>query len=210
MSFWGATVIINLLSPIPSLIEILYGGYYLYNLTLKRFFILHFQFPFLIIIFIFIHILYLHYNSSNNILFLNINNKIPFFPYIFLKDLLYYIFYFINILYQNNFNIFIFSHSDNSIEFNILFTPLHIIPEWYFLYQYAILKAIPNKNAGFIILLTSIIILFYFGEIKNLLILLFIIKNYLYQFYSYILLIIFIIFIYIGTQSPHIIYTCIL
>ena len=54
MSFWGATVIINLLSPIPSLIEILYGGYYLYNLTLKRFFILHFQFPFLIIIFIFI------------------------------------------------------------------------------------------------------------------------------------------------------------
>ena len=78
MSFWGATVIINLLSPIPSLIEILYGGYYLYNLTLKRFFILHFQFPFLIIIFIFIHILYLHYNSSNNILFLNINNKIPF------------------------------------------------------------------------------------------------------------------------------------
>ena len=79
---------------------------------------------------------------------------------------------------------------------------------FYLLYHIheSILKAIPNKNAGFIILLTSIIILFYFGEIKNLLILLFIIKNYLYQFYSYILLIIFIIFIYIGTQSPHIIY----
>jgi ubiquinol-cytochrome c reductase cytochrome b subunit len=72
MSFWGATVIINLLSPIPSLIEILYGGYYLYNLTLKRFFILHFQFPFLIIIFIFIHILYSSGNNEINIRLYNL------------------------------------------------------------------------------------------------------------------------------------------
>ena len=86
MSFWGATVITNLLSPFPSLRELLCGGYYVYNPTLKRFFLFHFQFPFLICGFIIIHLFYLHFLSSNNPLRNTINNKIPFFPYIFSKD----------------------------------------------------------------------------------------------------------------------------
>ena len=86
MSFWGATVITNLLSSIPSLIEWLCGGHYVYNPTLKRFILFHFQFPFLVCGFRILHLFYLHFHSSNNPLRLNTNNKIPFFPFIFQKD----------------------------------------------------------------------------------------------------------------------------
>jgi hypothetical protein len=86
MSFWGATVITNLLSPFPSLIEWVSGGHYVYNPTLKRFFIFHFQFPFLLCGFRILHLFYLHFLSSNNPLRNSTNNKIPFFPFIFQKD----------------------------------------------------------------------------------------------------------------------------
>ena len=85
MSFWGATVITNLLSPFPSLIEWLCGGHYVYNPTLKRFFLFHFLFPFLLCALIIIHLFYLHFLSSNNPLRNTINNNIPFFPYIISK-----------------------------------------------------------------------------------------------------------------------------
>merc|ERR1712017_70407 len=123
MSFWGATVITNLLSPFPCLIEWVCGGHYVSNPTWERFFVFHFLLPFIICGFIIIH--------------------------------LYYGFYTL-------------SHPDNALEVSGLVTPLHIVPEWYFLCQYAMLKAVPNKNAGFIILLTSILIFFLFGEIRNL------------------------------------------
>ena len=86
MSFWGATVITNLLSPFPSLIECVCGGHYVYNPTLKRFFLFHFLFPFLLCGFIILHLFYLHFLSSNNPLRNSTNNKIPFFPFIFHKD----------------------------------------------------------------------------------------------------------------------------
>merc|ERR1712196_19536 len=86
MSFWGATVITNLLSPFPCLVEWVCGGYCLHNPTLKRFFLFHFQLPFLLCAFIILHLFYLHF--SNNPLRLNTNNKIPFFPFILLKDLI--------------------------------------------------------------------------------------------------------------------------
>merc|ERR1712196_156251 len=103
-----------------------------------------------------------------NPLRLNTNNKIPFFPFIFLKD--FFGLFLILCLYflQTHFGISSLSHPDNALEACALLTPLHIVPEWYFLCQYAMLKAVPNKNAGFIILLTSILILFFFGEIRNL------------------------------------------
>ena len=82
MSFWGATVITNLLSPFPSLIEWVSGGHYVYNPTLKRFFLFHFQFPFLLCGFRILHLFYLHFLSSNNPLRNSTNNKIPFFPFI--------------------------------------------------------------------------------------------------------------------------------
>merc|ERR1711868_51300 len=87
MSFWGATVITNLLSPFPSLLEWVCGGYCVYNPSLKRFLSFHFQLPFLLCGFGILHLFYLHFLSSNNPLRNSTNNKIPFFPFIFLKDL---------------------------------------------------------------------------------------------------------------------------
>merc|ERR1711907_656000 len=168
MSFWGATVITNLFSPFPCLIEWVCGGHYVYNPTLKRFFLFHFQFPFFLCGFVILHLFYLHFHSSNNPLRLNTNNKIPFFPFIFLKDFIGLILIFCLYFLQTSFGISSLSHPDNALEACALLTPLHIVPEWYFLCQYAMLKAVPNKNAGFIILLTSILILFFFGEIRNL------------------------------------------
>merc|ERR1711942_477260 len=164
MSFWGATVITNLLSPFPCLIEWICVGFYISNPTLKRFFIFHFILPFIVCGFIIIHFYYLHYLSSNNSLGYNINNKILFFPFELIKDI--FGLFIIITLYaiQLFFGIFSLSHPDNAFQVNELVTPLHIVPEWYFLSYYAMLKALPNKNAGFIILLTSILILLLFGE----------------------------------------------
>merc|ERR1712084_2103 len=168
MSFWGATVITNLLSPFPSLIEWVCGGHYLYYPTLKRFFVFHFILPFLLCGFLFLHLFYLHFLSSNNPLRNSTNNKIPFFPFIFLKDFFGLILILCLYFLQTHFHISSLSHPDNALEASALLTPLHIVPEWYFLCQYAMLKAVPNKNAGFIVLLTSIFALFLFGEIRNL------------------------------------------
>ena len=109
MSFWGATVITNLLSPFPSLIEWVCGGHYVYNPTLKRFFLFHLQFSFLLCGLIILHLFYLHLFSSNNPLRLNTNNKIPFFPFIFIKD--FFGFFLILCLYlvQTHFGISSFS-----------------------------------------------------------------------------------------------------
>ena len=168
MSFWGATVITNLLSPFPCLIEWVCGGYCVNSPTLKRFFIFHFVLPYVTIGFLVPHIYFLHFHSSNNPSKLITNNRISFFPFIFIKDLVFVS----GILYlyflQTHLGISSLSHPDNALEACSLLTPLHIVPEWYFLCQYAMLKAVPNKNAGFIILLTSILSLFLFGEIRNL------------------------------------------
>ena len=110
MSFWGATVITNLLSPFPSLIEWVCGGHYVYNPSLKRFFLFHFQFPFLLCGFRILHLFYLHFYSSNNPLRLNTNNKIPFFPFIFIKDFFGFILILCLYLLQTHFGISSFSH----------------------------------------------------------------------------------------------------
>merc|ERR1712100_599194 len=144
------------------------GGYCVHNPTLKRFFLFHFQLPFLLCGFIILHLFYPHFHSSNNPLRLNTNNKIPFFPFILLKDFIGLILVFCLYFLQTHFGISSLSHPDNALEACALLTPLHIVPEWYFLCQYAMLKAVPNKNAGFIVLLTSILIFFFFPEIRNL------------------------------------------
>jgi len=162
MSLWGVTVITNLLSAFPSLVEWLCGGYCIHNPTFKRFFVFHFLLPFLLCGFLLYHIFSLHFLSSNNPLRNSTNNKIAFFPFIISKDLygkmLILYLYFL----QVHFGFSSLSHPDNALEACALLTPLHIVPEWYFLCQYAMLKAVPNKNAGFIILFTSIFVLFYF------------------------------------------------
>jgi quinol-cytochrome oxidoreductase complex cytochrome b subunit len=158
--FTGVTILISL--------EWVCGGHYVYNPTLKRFFLFHFQFPFLLVGFIILHLFYLHFHSSYNPLKLNTNNKISFFPFIFKKDFYFFMLILCLYLLQNHFGISSFSHPDNALEVCGLLTPLHIVPEWYFLSQYAMLKAVPNKNAGFIILLSSIFTFFFIGEIRNL------------------------------------------
>jgi ubiquinol-cytochrome c reductase cytochrome b subunit len=167
MSFWGGTVISNLLSSVPCLIEWLVGGFYVSNPTLLRFWVFHFLLPFLTIGFVLIHLYYCHYPCSSNPLGYNINNMLSFFPSLIIKDLFGLFILGIGYTLQLFLILFNLSHPDNSLEVNGIVTPLHIIPEWYFLSFYAVLKAIPLKVIGFIIFLTSIFILFLVVEIKN-------------------------------------------
>jgi ubiquinol-cytochrome c reductase cytochrome b subunit len=165
MSFWGATVITNLLSAIPylgtDLVQWLWGGFAVDNATLTRFFSFHFLFPFIIVAFTIIHLLFLHQTGSNNPLGINSNtDKIPFHPYFSFKD----IFGFSIIISRLTFIClrapYILGDPDNFIPANPLVTPPHIQPEWYFLFAYAILRSIPNKLGGVIALVISIAILF--------------------------------------------------
>merc|ERR1711982_11299 len=202
MSFWGATVITNLLSPFPCLIEWVSGGYCVHSPTLKRFFLFHFLLPFILCGFAILHLFYLHLLSSNNPLRNSRNNKIPFFPFIFQKDVFGLIIILCLYLLQTHFGISSFSHPDNALEVCALLTPLHIVPEWYFLCQYAMLKAVPNTNAGFIILLTSIFTFFFFGEIRNLTTFTRLNSNGFSNFSLSFFFLSFLSFLWIGAQFP--------
>jgi ubiquinol-cytochrome c reductase cytochrome b subunit len=172
MSFWGATVIINLFSAIPyvgsSIVYWLLGGYSVENATLNRFFSIHYLLPFIIAGFSILHLSLLHLGGSSNPL--GIYKKIsiiPFYPYYYLKDLLGLfgmLFFFIIIVffYPN-----LLGHSDNYIEANPLVTPLHIVPEWYFLPFYAILRSIPNKLGGVFCMGFALVILFLLPYLYN-------------------------------------------
>nr|YP_010016888.1 cytochrome b [Scorpiops tibetanus]QOJ45419.1 cytochrome b [Scorpiops tibetanus] len=164
MSFWGATVITNLVSAVPllgsDLVQWLWGGFSVDNPTLTRFFSFHFLFPFIIIGMMVIHLMFLHEIGSGNPLGLNSNlDKISFHPYFSLKDILgafvMMMFFFVLVLLGPN----LLSDPENFIPANPLMTPLHIQPEWYFLFAYAILRSIPSKLGGVIALVMSVIIL---------------------------------------------------
>ena len=166
MSFWGATVITNLFSAIPlvgpSVVEWLWGGFSVDNATLNRFFSLHFLTPFLIAGLIIIHLALLHESGSNNPLGIeSYADKISFYPYFYVKDLLAFfglvfvfsafIFYFPNLM----------GHPDNYVPANPMVTPSHIVPEWYFLPFYAILRSIPDKLGGVAAMGGALVILFF-------------------------------------------------
>ncbi len=167
MSFWGATVITNLFSAFPfgdSIVEWLWGGYSVDNPTLNRFFALHYLFPFLIVGVVFLHLIALHQHGSNNPLGIDRKeprDSIPFHPYYTVKDLFGLgIFAFIwafFIFFAPNF----FGEPDNYIEADPLVTPPHIVPEWYFLPFYAILRSIPHKVAGVLAMVGAIFVLFF-------------------------------------------------
>ena len=164
MSYWGATVITNLLQDIPCLVSWICGGFYISDPTLSRFFIFHFILAFVLFAVMIFHILYLHKISSTNPLGYNINNKIQFYPFIVYKDVFLLLYLVFVILFQVYFGFILLSHSDNVFEVNILVTPLHIVPEWYFLYFYIVLKVIPNKNTGFMVMFLFILVLNIYGE----------------------------------------------
>ena len=164
ISFWGATVITNLLSAIPSLGVILvnwiWGGFAVDNATLTRFYTFHFLLPFIILIITIIHLLFLHQTGSNNPLGLNRNlDKIPFHPFFTFKDLIGFIILLFILTILTLTNPYLLGDPDNFIPANPLVTPVHIQPEWYFLFAYAILRSIPNKLGGVIALVISILIL---------------------------------------------------
>lgn len=165
ISFWGATVITNLVSAIPyigtQIVQWLWGGFAVDNATLTRFFSFHFLLPFLVIAFTMIHLLFLHQTGSNNPLGINRNiDKIPFHPYFSLKDIFGFIVLIIILTFLTLRAPYELGDPDNFIPANPLVTPPHIQPEWYFLFAYAILRAIPNKLGGVIALVLSIAILF--------------------------------------------------
>nr|YP_010507407.1 cytochrome b [Helophilus virgatus]UXG19001.1 cytochrome b [Helophilus virgatus] len=164
MSFWGATVITNLLSAIPylgtDLVQWIWGGFSVDNPTLSRFFTFHFILPFIVLAFVMIHLLFLHQTGSNNPIGLNSNlDKIPFHPYFSYKDIVGFIILLMSLTMLTLWNPYLLGDPDNFIPANPLVTPAHIQPEWYFLFAYAILRSIPNKLGGVIALVMSIAIL---------------------------------------------------
>ena len=166
ISFWGSTVITNLISSIPYLgeyiVQWVWGGYSVNNPTLTRFFCLHFIIPFIILILVITHLFFLHETGSNNPLGIPRNNrKILFISYFIIKDLIGYILTFIGIWFIISYYPYILGDRDNFILANSIVTPEHIQPEWYFLFAYAILRSIPRKLGGVIALLISIRILFF-------------------------------------------------
>nr|AFU48919.1 cytochrome b [Microtus duodecimcostatus x lusitanicus] len=164
MSFWGATVITNLLSAIPyigtTLVEWIWGGFSVDKATLTRFFAFHFILPFIITALVLVHLLFLHETGSNNPTGLNSDaDKIPFHPYYTIKDLLGVLVLLMAFMILTLFFPDILGDPDNYTPANPLNTPPHIKPEWYFLFAYAILRSIPNKLGGVLALILSILIL---------------------------------------------------
>lgn len=167
MSYWGATVITNLFSAIPiigkSIVTWLWGGFSVDNPTLNRFFALHYLLPFIIVALVMLHLIALHRHGSNNPKGIDVkSNKdtITFHPYYTVKDFLgfggYFLIFAFFIFYQPNY----LGHPDNYIPANPLVTPGHIVPEWYFLPFYTMLRAVPSKLGGVLLMFSSIFLLF--------------------------------------------------
>ena len=167
MSFWGATVITNLFSAIPvvgpKIVTWLWGGFSVDNPTLNRFFALHFLMPFVIVGIVLLHLVALHTVGSNNPSGVEIKSKkdiIPFHPYFTIKDLVGFTVFFLVFGYFLFFHPNSLGHPDNYIPANPMVTPAHIVPEWYFLPFYAILRAVPDKLGGVLMMFGAIALLF--------------------------------------------------
>nr|YP_010049274.1 cytochrome b [Pleurostomum flabellatum]QPL15599.1 cytochrome b [Pleurostomum flabellatum] len=166
MSYWGATVITNLLTVIPTIgVEILHwvwGGYSINNATLNRFYSFHYMLPFLLALLSMYHIYQLHKSGSSNELGTRSNSveKISFYPYFIVKDLFGVCLVFLFFLYIVGIYPEIFNHSDNYENANPIVTPTHIVPEWYLLPFYAILRSILDKTYGILIMFVSILVIF--------------------------------------------------
>ena len=171
MSFWGATVITNLFSAIPLVgVDIVYwmwGGFAVDNATLTRFFSLHFLLPFIIAALRAVHLVFLHETGSRNPLGVNRNlDKVPFHPYFSNKDILGFIIFIVLLFGLSLQAPWVLGDPENFIPANPLVTPVHIQPEWYFLFAYAILRSIPNKLGGVVALALSVIVLYILPILK--------------------------------------------
>jgi ubiquinol-cytochrome c reductase cytochrome b subunit len=164
MSLWGATVITNLLSAIPwigqSLVEFIWGGFSVSNATLNRFFSLHYLLPFVLAALVVMHLIALHTHGSNNPLGITGNlDRLPMHPYFTFKDLVTIFFFILALSFFIFYSPNLLGHPDNYIMANPMQTPASIVPEWYLLPYYAILRSIPNKLLGVIAMFASLLIL---------------------------------------------------
>jgi len=174
ISFWGATVITNLASALPlvgqEIVIWLWGGFSVRNATLTRFFTLHFLLPFILAAIRAVHLVFLHETGSSNPLGLDRNfDKRPFHPYFSVKDLFGFFVFFLGFIYICLQAPWDLGDPENFIPANPMVTPVHIQPEWYFLFAYAILRSIPRKLGGVLALVGSILILMiipFYGNIK--------------------------------------------
>ena len=165
ISFWGATVITNLFSAIPYIgniiVQWIWGGYAVNNATLSRFFVFHFILPFILILFSILHLLFLHQTGRSSPLGITSDYYlVPFHPYYTSKDLAGFILPSAILIYLALLKPYLLGDPENFIPANPLVTPLHIQPEWYFLFVYALLRAIPNKGLGVLTLTAALLILF--------------------------------------------------
>lgn len=208
MSFWGASVITKLFSVIPfigeDIVIWLWGGYSVDNPTLNRFFALHFLLPFVILGVVVIHVITLHIHGSNNPTGVDVKSEkdtIPFHPYYTVKDFfgigVFMLIFFWFVFFAPNY----LGHPDNYIEANPMVTPPHIVPEWYFLPFYAILRSVPDKLFGVLAMFGAIAILFFLpfldgSKVRS--------ATYrpIFRLFTIILFVIFICLGYIGGQLP--------
>nr|DBA43505.1 TPA_asm: CYTB [Bombus convexus] len=172
MSFWGAMVITNLVSAIPYIgqfiVEWIWGGFSINNATLNRFYTFHFILPFIILMMVFMHLIILHMSGSSNPIHSKLNiYKINFHPYFSIKDLITIIMMFLLFMMINLQFPYMLGDPDNFKMANPMITPVHIKPEWYFLFAYSILRTIPNKLGGVIMLFLSIFILYLIPMMNN-------------------------------------------
>ena len=206
MSFWAATVITNFFTAFPvigdKIVTLLWGGFSVDNATLNRFFSLHYLLPFLITGIVIVHMSLVHQDGSNNPLgFSSITDKISFFPFFFIKDTLSLIALLLFFSFFVYFSPNTLGHSDNYIQANALVTPAHIVPEWYFLPAYAILRSIPNKLLGVLALFAAILVLFVLPFVNTSKIRSSIYKP-LHQKFFWLLVIDYILLGYLGQQVP--------
>ena len=206
MSFWAATVITNFFTAFPivgdKIVTLLWGGFAVDNATLNRFFSLHYLLPFVLIGLSVLHIGILHQDGSNNPLGISsLTDKISFFPYFIIKDTMSLVVFLIFFSYFVYYSPNTLGHPDNYIPGNPMQTPPHIVPEWYFLPSYAILRAIPNKLLGVIALFAAVLIpailpFVSTSEIRSSL------YRPIHQFFFWLLLADFLLLGYLGQQIP--------
>jgi len=171
MSFWGATVITNLFSAVPLfggvIVEWLWGGFSVDQATLNRFYSLHYLMPFVIAGVTLLHLCLLHKYGSNNPLGINTDiTSVPFYPYFYVKDFFSFWIFLLGYLTIVFFGPNLLGHPDNYIPANPMVTPAHIVPEWYFLPFYAILRSIPNKLGGVLAMVGAIVVWLFLPSIN--------------------------------------------
>nr|UUA64284.1 cytochrome b [Aspiculuris sp. PC-2022] len=204
MSFWAAVVITSLLTIFPFigeyLVYFIWGGFSVIGLTVKFFFVFHFLLPWAGVGLVMLHLLFLHYSGSSSILYCHGDyDKIAFFPYFWFKDVLGFVMLVVMVGFIFSFP-FILGESEMFVEHNPLASPIHIAPEWYFLFAYAILRAIPNKVVGVVGMMVSIFMLLTLIFCKN------VIGGKVVKFLGFVLLFSCVMLTWLGVNAPEVPY----